>query len=46
MEEKMNNYGKLLLEYFKGNKNLEQNIKRDDGFKINVPIKTYFRDIK
>jgi SAM-dependent methyltransferase len=45
MKKKMTNYGKLLSDYYNGNQNIEQVIKRDDGLKIKVPIKFYFRDI-
>lgn len=43
MSSKMKNYGMLLMDYFNGDKDVQQVLKRDDGKLINIPIKIYFR---
>lgn len=43
MSSKMKNYGMLLMDYFNGDVDAEQVLKRDDGKLIHIPIKTYFR---
>lgn len=43
MSEEMKNYGMLLMDYFNGEVDAKQILKRDDGKLINIPIKIYFR---
>ena len=46
MNNKMKSYGDLLMEYYNGNKQVIQKIKRDDDKLIEVPVSFYFRSEK
>lgn len=43
MSNDMKNYGMLLMDYFNGDVDAQQVLKRDDGKLINIPISIYFR---
>lgn len=43
MENSMTPYGLLLMDYFNGDKNIRQTIKRDDGKLIQIPVDIYYR---
>lgn len=44
MSNEMKNYGMLLMDYFNGDVDAQQVLKRDDGKLINIPINIYFRN--